>query len=74
MSGALPPSSFLTGSPAATRSTSWPRRSSSSETRPTNSLTALRVLRRWGETWAIERRSSGTASKDKSPPEAGPLP
>ena len=53
------------------RAPRWPRRSSSSETRSTNSLTGFRVPRRWGVTWAIESGSAGTSEQSKSPRAAG---
>ena len=62
MSNGVEASRFLTASPEPKTTTSWPRRSSSSETRLTYSLTAFRVPRRCGVTWAIERRSADTAA------------
>ncbi len=53
-------SSRLTGSPVPIRSTSWPRRSSSSLTRATNSVIGLPTPRRSGATWAMESWASAT--------------
>ena len=60
MSKGVDASRFLTASPEPKTATSCPRRSSSSETRLTYSLTPFAVPRRCGVTWTIERRSADT--------------
>ena len=72
MSNGVAFSSFLTGSPVPIRSTSWPRRRSSAETRSANSLIGFSTPRRKGATWAMESGASGTVdAKHRSPPPAG---
>ena len=69
MSRSRPFSSRLTGSPVAIRSTSWPRRSSSSETAVANRVAGFVPARRTGKTWAIESGSGATDAEHKSPRE-----
>ena len=63
MSKGAEASRFLTASPEPNTETSCPRRASSSETRVTYSLTAFRVPRRCGVTWAIERGAADTGRR-----------
>ena len=55
-------SSRLTGSPVEIRSTSCPRRSSSSETAVANCAAGFAAARRTGKTWAIESGSGVTGA------------